>query len=222
LSSYPQRIEYQEQFMTVTISRLYNNHEDARAAVRALEGAGVAHGDISILASNADNWYSPDRKADTYPDRDLDGHDDRAEAAGAGAGIGATVGGAAGLLTGLGLIAIPGVGPVVAAGWLVATLAGAAAGGATGGVVGALSQAGVGKEDADIYAEGLRRGGAVVSARVRDGDASRLQAVMDRAAVNLAERSAAYRQGGWKSFNPQATPYTSDQIRRERDLYSRG
>jgi hypothetical protein len=57
--------------MTVTISRLYNNHEDARAAVRALEDAGVAHGDISILASNADNWYSPDRKVDTYPDRDL-------------------------------------------------------------------------------------------------------------------------------------------------------
>jgi hypothetical protein len=158
--------------MTVTISRLYNNHEDARAAVRALEDAGVAHGDISILASNADNWYSPDRKVDTYPDRDLDGRDDRAEAAGAGAGIGATVGGTAGLLTGLGLIAIPGVGPVVAAGWLVATLAGAA-GGATGSIIGALTQAGVGKEEADSYAEGLRRGGAVVSARVPDADAVR-------------------------------------------------
>jgi hypothetical protein len=207
--------------MTVTISRLYNNHEDARAAVRALEDAGVAHGDISILASNADNWYSPDRKVDTYPDRDLDGRDDRAEAAGTGAGIGATVGGAAGLLAGLGIMAIPGVGPVVAAGWLVATLAGAAAGGATGGVVGALTQAGVGKEEADVYAEGLRRGGAVVSARVRDADGPRLQALMDRAAVNIAERSAAYRQGGWKSFDPRATPYSADQIRRERDLYIR-
>jgi hypothetical protein len=207
--------------MTVTISRLYNNHEDARAAVRALESAGVAHGDISILASNADNWYSPDRKDDTYPDRDLDGRDDRAEAAGAGAGIGATVGGAAGLLAGLGILAIPGVGPVVAAGWLAATLAGAAAGGATGGIVGALTQAGVGKEDADVYAEGLRRGGAVVSARVPDGDGPRLQAVMDRAAVNIPERTAAYRKGGWKSFDPRATPYTADQIRKERSLYSR-
>jgi len=84
--------------MTRMISRLYDDHEAARAAVRALEDAGVAHGDITILASNADNWYSPDREADTYPDRDLDGRDDRAEAAGAGAGIGATVGGAAGLL----------------------------------------------------------------------------------------------------------------------------
>ena len=45
--------------------------------------------------------------------------------------------------------------------------------------MGALTQAGVSKEDADIYAEGLRRGGAVVSARVADADASRLQAIMD-------------------------------------------
>ena len=105
--------------MTVTISRLYNNYDDARAAVRNLESAGIAHNDISIIASNADNWYGDDRKADSYPDRDLDGKDDRGEAAGAGAGIGATVGGAAGLLAGLGIMAIPGVGPVEQSGPLV-------------------------------------------------------------------------------------------------------
>src|SRR5947207_15108738 len=114
--------------MTVTISRLYNNYDDARAAIRNLEAAGVRSNDISVVASNADNWYSHDRKASTYPDRDLDGRDDRAEAAGAGAGVGATVGGVAGLLAGLGMMAIPGIGPVVAAGWLASTLAGAAAG----------------------------------------------------------------------------------------------
>ena len=113
--------------MTTTISRLYNNYGDARAAVQQLETAGVAHKDISIIASNADNWYNDGK--DTFPDRDLDGKDDRAQAAGKGASIGAAAGGAAGLLTGLGLMAIPGVGPVVAAGWLVTTLAGAAAGG---------------------------------------------------------------------------------------------
>ena len=118
-------------------------------------------------------------------------------------------------------MAIPGVGPVVAAGWLAATLAGAAAGGLTGGIVGALTEAGVSKEDADIYAEGLRRGGAVVSARVPDRDAARLQAIMDRSAVNIADRGAAYRQAGWKSFNPTAKPYTAEQIRKERDLYFR-
>jgi hypothetical protein len=205
--------------MTTTISRLYNSYAEAKEAVRSLEAAGVKHNDISILASNADNWYSEDRKGDTFPDRDLDGKDDRAEAGRTGAGVGAAIGSAAGLLAGLGLMAIPGVGPVVAAGWLVSTLTGAVAGGATGGVIGALTQAGVSKEDADIYAEGLRRGGAVVSARVVDADASRLQVLMDRSAVRLADRGAAYRKAGWKSFDPNATPYTAEQVRKERDLY---
>jgi len=120
--------------MSQTITRLYNSRAEARAAVSRLEAAGVSHGDISILVSNADNAY--DEKTKSFPDRDLDGKDDRAEGAAAGGGVGAAIGGAAGLLTGLGLIAIPGVGPVVAAGWLVATLTGAVAGGATGGVIG--------------------------------------------------------------------------------------
>ena len=116
-------------------------------------------------------------------------------------------------------MAIPGVGPVVAAGWLVSTLAGAVAGGATGSIIGALTQAGVSKEDADLYAEGLRRGGAVVSARVAEADASRLQTIMDRSSVKLTDRSAAYRKAGWKSFDPTATPYTPEQVRKERELY---
>jgi hypothetical protein len=205
--------------MTVTISRLYNSYAEAQEAVNNLEAAGVNHSDISIIASNADNWYSSDRKTSTFPDRDLDGKDDRAEAAATGAGVGAVVGGGAGLLTGLGLMAIPGVGPVVAAGWLVATLTGAVAGGATGGIIGALTQAGVSKEEADVYAEGLRRGGAVVSARVADAEASRLQALMDRSAVRLTDRSAAYRKAGWKSFDPKAQPYNVEQVRREREMY---
>lgn len=203
--------------MTTTISRLYNNYGDARAAVRRLEGAGVPHGDISIIASNADNWYNDGK--DTYPDKDLDGKDDRAEGARTGAGIGAAAGGAAGLLAGLGLMAIPGVGPIVAAGWLVSTLAGAAAGAATGGAIGALSQAGISDEDAPVYAEAIRRGGAAVSARVADTDASRLQALMDQSAVRVADRAAAYRKSGWTTFDPNAAPYTREEINKERSLY---
>ena len=203
--------------MATTISRLYNNYGDARAAVRRLEAAGVPHKDISIIASNADNWYNDGK--DTYPDRDLDGKDDRAEGARTGAGLGAAAGGAAGLLAGLGLMAIPGVGPVVAAGWLVSTLAGAAAGAATGGAIGALTQAGVSDDDAPVYAEAIRRGGAAVSARVAEADANRLQAMMDQSAVRIADRAAAYRKSGWKTFDPNATPYTREQIIKERSLY---
>jgi hypothetical protein len=207
--------------MTVTISRLYNSYPDAQVAISKLEAAGVKHGDISVLASNADNWYKDDGKAkpSTFPDRDLDRKDDRAEAAGAGAGIGAAAGGAVGVLAGLGLLAIPGVGPIVAAGWLAATLAGAAAGGATGGIVGALTQSGVGKDEAEIYAEGLRRGGTVVSAKVADADASRLQAVMDSSGVSVADRGVAYRKAGWTTFDPAGSPYSADQVQKERSLY---
>ena len=161
--------------MTVTISRLYDSYADAQKAVRGLEAAGVPHSDISIVANNSESWYGADKKVD----RDRDGVDDRAEGAGKGAGIGAGLGGAAGLLAGLGLLAIPGLGPVVAAGWLAATAVGAAAGAATGGIVGALTEAGVSNEDAHAYAEGVRRGGTLVSARVPDADRARLDAILN-------------------------------------------
>ena len=204
--------------MSKTISRLYNSHAEARAAVRELEAAGVSHGDISILVSNADSSY--DEKTKSFPDRELDGKDDRAEGAATGSGVGAAVGGTAGLLAGLGLMAIPGVGPVVAAGWLVAALTGAAAGGATGGIIGALSQqAGVTDEEANVYAEGLRRGGALVSAKVNDDQAVRAQSILDRSAVRVADRAAAYRKSGWTTYTPTAKPFTRDEVLRERSLY---
>jgi hypothetical protein len=204
--------------MTVTISRLYDNYTDAERAVQRLESAGVPHSDISIVANNSDNWFSTNKKVD----RDRDGVDDRAEGAGKGAGIGAGLGGAAGLLAGLGLLAIPGLGPVVAAGWLASTAVGAVAGAATGGLVGALTEAGISKEDAHVYAEGVRRGGTLVSARVPDSDRARLDAVLNESAVNLRDRSAAWQQSGWKGFDPASQPYGPDEVRRERQLYRGG
>jgi hypothetical protein len=201
--------------MTVTISRLYDSHNDAQQAVQRLESAGVPHSDISIVANNSDSWFNTDKKVD----RDRDGVDDRAEGAGKGAGIGAGVGGAAGLLAGLGLLAIPGLGPVVAAGWLAATAVGAAAGAATGGIVGALTEAGVSAEDAHSYAEGVRRGGTLVSARVADADQSRLDSILSESAVNLRERSAAWQKSGWKSFDPASAPYGAEEVRKERQLF---
>src|SRR3954452_7533884 len=201
--------------MTVTISRLYDNHNDAQQAVRRLESAGVPHSDISLVANNSDSWFSANKTVD----RDHDGVDDRAEGAGKGAGVGAGVGGAAGLLAGLGLLAIPGLGPVVAAGWLAATAVGAAAGAAAGGIVGALTQAGVSDEDAHAYAEGVRRGGTLVSARVPDADRTRLDTILNTSAVNLRDRSAAWQKTGWKSFDPASQPYGADEVRRERQLY---
>ena len=204
--------------MTKVISRLYSSYDRASQAVRDLEAAGVPHGDISIVSNNADNWYS-NGGATRRVDRDADGVDDRAEGAGAGAAIGATAGGAAGLLAGLGLLAIPGVGPVVAAGWLVATAAGAAAGGLTGGIIGALTQAGVSDEDAHVYAEGIRRGGTLVTARVPDADASRLESVLDRSSLRTNDLRSSYSKTGWKRFDETAKPYSADEVRQYRSSW---
>src|SRR6476659_1391105 len=129
--------------MTQTVTALYDSYDSAVSAVNALEAAGVPHSDISIVSNNADNRYNKDRATDTAGD------------AGKGAGVGAVVGGVGGLLTGLGLLAIPGVGPVVAAGWLIATAAGAVTGavvgGAAGGLIGAMTENGIPERDAHIY-----------------------------------------------------------------------
>jgi hypothetical protein len=202
----------------ITISRLYDNYSDAERAVAELERAGIPHSDISIIASNAEGWYDRDR-ASGKVDRDRDGVDDRVEGAAAGAGIGATAAGVAGLLAGLGLLAIPGLGPVVAAGWLASMALGVAVGGTVGGIIGALTQSGVSEDEAHVYAEGVRRGGTLVMARVPDSDRQHYEAILDRSAVNIRERARLYEESGWSRFDPSAPPYTADQVRRERELY---
>jgi hypothetical protein len=199
--------------MTKTVTALYDSYTTASSAVRELEQFGIPHSDISIVANNSDNWHKGDKA------------DNAAKDAGTGAGVGAAVGGLGGLLTGLGLMAIPGVGPVVAAGWLAATAAGAVAGavvgGAAGGLIGGLTEAGVPERDAHVYAEGVRRGGTLVTARVSDDRVSSAQAILDRnKAVNLSARGDAYRKDGWSSFNPGSKAYTPAEVARERSRYT--
>ena len=192
----------------ISISRIYDDPQAASRVVIDLEAAGLSHKDISMISSNADDWYGVDYKnmKRSKVDRDADGVDDRAEGAGAGAGIGAALGGTAGLLAGLGIVAIPGVGAVVGAGWLAATAVGAIAGGAAGGVIGALTQEGMPRADAEIYAESVRRGGTLVCARVPESDRARYEAIMDPSAIDIRVRGDAFRERGWKGFDPNAGP----------------
>lgn len=198
------------------ITRLYDDYSDAERAVVALKTAGIPEGDIGLVASNADNRYGT---AGTTVDSDSDGRDDRAEGASTGIGVGATLGGAAGLLAGLGIMAIPGVGPVVAAGWLASTALGAVVGGTAGGIVGALTQSGVSEEDAHVYAEGVRRGGTLLTVRVPEGRKAEVESLLDADAVDVGRRASVYREAGWQRFDPAAPTMTPDEIRRERERY---
>ena len=196
---------------TRTFTHLYDNYADARQTVEALETAGISHDDISIVSNNADSSHTTTR---TAGDPTVD--DSRA---GTGASTGTLVGGGVGLLTGLGLLAIPGVGPVVAAGWLVATLTGAGIGAAGGGLLGSLVHAGVPEEHANAYAEGVRRGGTLVTVRGDDTQASRIEAVLNGRtanAVDMTARRADYQTDGWEKFEETAPHYTADQVTAER------
>jgi hypothetical protein len=194
---------------TRTITGLYDTYDDAAKTVREMEAIGVPRDDLSVVANNADNRYGPTEESNAGPD------------AATGAAVGSAIGGTAGLLAGLGLLAIPGVGPVVAAGWLVATavgaVAGAGAGGVTGGVIGSLTSAGVSREHAHVYAEGIRRGGTLVTARVDEHRAAEVEQIMRRnRAVDPDSRGRTYRDAGWKGFDDTASPYTASELERER------
>lgn len=192
--------------MTATLTRSYDTYAMAKQVVRELKDAGFKDSEISLIAHRHQD-----------DDSIMDG-------VATGAGIGAAAGGAAGLLTGIGLMAIPGVGPVVAAGWLAATAVGAVAGGATGaaagGIIDALVDSGVDRDDAPVYAEALRRGGTVVSVRTDDARRDAASAIMDRAKpVNITARRRAYNDAGWTSYDPNAREWTDKDIAAERGRY---
>ena len=217
--------------MTTTITRLFDSRSDAENAADALQSLGVARDDISVVASGstgASGNSASGGTVDTYDngttgsharhDHDVTDVNDHGDVS-RGVSTGAVLGGAGGLLAGLGLLAIPGLGPVVAAGWLLATVAGAgigaAGGAATGGIVGALKNAGHSDEDANVYSEGVRRGGTLISARVPDSLADQAEATLQRYnSVDAATRGGEYRSSGWSRFDENAPAY-SDQNERD-------
>jgi uncharacterized membrane protein len=198
--------------MSQTITRLFDDYSHASSAVSELEALGIPHSDISIIANDAHGIHSA--REGVNDDGDVT----------RGTSTGAALGGGAGLLAGLGLLAIPGLGPIVAAGWLAATAAGAAigaiGGAATGGIVGALKNAGHTDEEANVYSEGVRRGGTLVSAKVSSDKVAQAEAVLNNKSADIVERGNAYRSKGWDRFDPEAPAYTTDEVDRERVAYA--
>lgn len=193
--------------MTQTITNVYDDPATARQVVAALEDAGFTSDEVSIVRQNEEGWSNTDT-------------DDDSSGAATGATVGLAAGTGAGLLVSLGLVAIPGLGPLVAAGVLATTLAGAAAGAVGGGIIGALTDFGVSEDDAQVYAENIRRGGTLVSVRTDESRASIAEEIMHRMGpVDIAERGNAYRGEGWTSYDPASPAYSRDEIETERNRY---
>lgn len=202
--------------MAKTVVGLFDTMEEAQGVVQDLIDSGFSRNDISLVANDAKGQYK-DYKT-TSRDVDGDGDDNNAgEGAGAGAIGGTVVGGVLGLLVGVGALAIPGIGPVVAAGTLATVLGstalGAGIGAAAGGLIGALVGMGVPEEDARYYTEGVRRGGALVTVNASDDKADTAYDIIQRhGAVDIDERGADWKKSGWQGFDANAKPYSAQEI----------
>lgn len=169
--------------MAYSVYCIANSDAQAVRIANRLRKSGFSASDISVLA--------PDRSSV----RDL-GHQNTTKApegAAAGAGTGAILGGALGWLAGIGALAIPGVGPLIAAGPILAALSGAAIGGTMGGLTGALVGAGVPEFEAQQFEGRLREGNILISVHAEDSDeASRIRQILsEEKAENITTGSEA-------------------------------
>ena len=118
----------------------------------------------------------------------------------------------------MGLLVIPGLGPLAAAGPLIAGLTGAGVGAATGGLVGALNSLGVPEEHAGYFAEGLRRGGTLVTVSAMESTVQSVIDVLNRhGAVDINQRASYYQQSGYQGYTADTQPYTAAELAAERE-----
>ncbi len=139
---------------------IFSSRAGAETAVETLSKDGFPISDISVLVP------------ETIGDKDMgtEKATKAPEGAAAGAGSGALLGGALGLLAGMGALAIPGVGPLIAAGPIMAALAGIGVGGAVGGFTGALIGLGIPEFEAKRYEGRLQKGGILLSVHCDSSD----------------------------------------------------
>jgi len=179
---------------------------EAQDVVKDLVDRGFAKSDVSLIAGREEG------EGAEATDRS---RTDAGSRAAKGAGIGA----AAGVLAGLVALAIPGVGPIVAAGPLATALAGAGIGAAAGSLIGVLTSAGIPEEQAHHYAEAVRRGSALVAVKTSDERAQEAADILDRrGAINVEQRASRWgKTEGYKRFDESRAPLGREQRLRERE-----
>jgi hypothetical protein len=150
---------------------IYSSYQEAERAVDALRDAGFRNTDISVMfPENMGTKDFAHEKGTKAP-----------EGAAAGTGTGIVLGGALGWLAGIGTLAIPGVGPFIAAGPIMAALAGAGVGGAVGGLTGALVGMGIPEYEAKRYEGRVNKGGILLSVHSDNSDwTRRAKGVLER------------------------------------------
>jgi hypothetical protein len=201
--------------MVKTVVGSFDSIAEAAAAARDLRAAGFMESDVNVIANNQQRPVTGDSTATTTPDK----------ASGTATGIvaGGALGGAAGLAASLMGLAIPGIGPILAAGPIAAALAGAGVGAVAGGLIGGLTDMGVSETHAEYYAEAVRRGGALVTVRAHEARADEAERIMrSHGAFDIEDRAVQWKSAGWSGYNPNAEPFSFEEIERDRTLYRAG
>lgn len=197
--------------MTNTVVRLFDDLEEAQRAIQALLEAGFQKEDISLIASDFRGDYKNHLESDKAQVAE------KGEETAGMTETGAVVGGLLGLMAGLGVLGFPALGPVLIGGPLLATLAGAGAGAAGGALLGALADVGLTEDEAQYFAEAVRRGGVLVLVHTDEENAPRALRTMDRYNIaNLEQRVEDWRREGWRGWDPDAEPYEPSEIDRMR------
>lgn len=183
------------------MTKLYDDYATASRAASEVDALSLSGVETSIVGGETlREGYAADPYYDSaYAYENPRAVDNDTSATATGAGVGAAVGGGAGLLAGLGIMAIPGIGPLVAAGWLAATAVGAAGGAAAGGAVGALVDVGIDDDDAPVYSEAFRRGQVALSIRFPEDARMAVQSALSRFTDHdVADLRSRYEDDGWR------------------------
>ena len=159
--------------MSHTVAGVFDEPRHAEMALNELKDAGFRPDQVSVVAKDTRETQA------MVEGSDMAG----AETSGAAAGafLGGITGGIVGWLVGIGALAIPGIGPIVAAGALATTLGGAAVGAVAGGLIGALVGAGIPEEDARSYETHVKEGRILITAQAMNAQqAGRAREAFDR------------------------------------------
>ncbi|MCK6628794.1 MAG: hypothetical protein L6R45_26905 [Anaerolineae bacterium] len=182
-----------------TIVGLFENEQNADAAIRELQRDGFDRNRFGVITQN--RVMQKVNREEEIQEGPI-----QAESKLGPAG-GATVGGLTGLLFGLGALLIPGIGPVVATGAIAAAVGGAGIGAAAGGLLGALTSQGITEEGADFYAEGIKRGGVLVIVEAEESHVPLVKEVMQKhGVVEISARRKDWQAAGWTGYNEAVTP----------------
>lgn len=193
----------------------FSTRLEAEEALNELRDSGFSMDKVSVIAKDAD---SDDKLGGAYV-QDGSGNEAK-EGAAAGAVTGTALGGIGGLLVGLGTLAIPGVGPFLAAGTLATTLAGAGIGAAAGSLVGALTGLGIPEERAKVYSEQVSKGEYLVMVDGSFEDIRRAAAILSNRGIRewgVYDVSNEYGSAQTHSYNAAVVPSVNDASQRYSD-----